>query len=164
MNRAPLWLVLLTVVYALALASFDALDLLLGALLGGCLMVALRGFLFGGRPRSIERLGRRVLALPGFAWAVLRDMTIGTWQVAAVVVGLRPLERPGIVAVPFGDRSPNGVVVSSFAATLSPGEFLVDIDWSERRLLFHVLDARDPDAVRARFANFYTRYQREIAP
>jgi multisubunit Na+/H+ antiporter MnhE subunit len=164
MNRAALWIVLSMLVYAFTLASFDALDLLLGALVAAGLLTMLRTFLFGGRPTPIARLGRRAAAAPRFAWAVVRDMTIGTWNVAAVVLGARPLDRPGIVVVPFGERSPNGVVVTAFVATLSPGEFLVDIDWSRRRLLFHVLDARSPDAVRARFSDFYDRYQRAIAP
>lgn len=164
MNRALLWVVVLTLVYALALASFDPLDLLLGALLAAGLLTALRGILFGGRPAAIAGLGRRALAAPRLAWAVARDITIGTWQVALVTLGVRPLVRPGIVAVPFGDRSPNGAIVTGFVATLAPGEFLVEIDWSSERLLLHVLDARDPDAVRARFADFYRRYQRTFAP
>lgn len=164
MNRALLWLALLTLVYAFALASFDPLDLLLGALLSSGLLVVLRAFVFGGRPVPISALARRAIALPPFAWAVIRDITIGTWLVASVVLGVRPLEQPGIVAVPFGDRSPNGVILTGFVATLSPGEFLVDIGWGGRRMLLHVLDARDPEAVRTRFADFYRRYQREIAP
>lgn len=164
MNRALLSIVLLTAVYALMLASLHPWDLVLGAVFSVAVLVAFRTFLFGGRPSSIRRLGVRVSAVPRFAWAVLRDITVGTWQVASVVLGLRPLSHPGIVAVPLGNRSETGVVVSAFAATLAPGEYLVEIDWSDRRMLMHVLDASDPDAVRDRFENFYRRYQSRIAP
>lgn len=164
MTRALLWIAALVLVYALMLASFDPLDLALGGLVAAALLAALRGFVLSAPAAAGGTLFRRALAVPRFVWAVLVDITAGTWQVTSVVLGLRPLGRPGIVLVPFGDRTPNGVVVTAFAATLSPGEFLVDIDWDRRRLLFHVLDARDPEAVRARFAGFYERYQRAMAP
>jgi multisubunit Na+/H+ antiporter MnhE subunit len=163
-SRALLSLGLLTLVYALALASFHPFDLLLGALLSAALLAGLRRFLFGGRPAAIGGLAGRAAALPLLVWAILRDITVGTWRVALVVLGARPLERPGIVAVPLEERSHAGVVVSAFTATLSPGEFLVEIDWPSRRMLVHVLDARDPEAVRARFADFYRRYQRRVVP
>jgi multisubunit Na+/H+ antiporter MnhE subunit len=93
---------------------------------------------------------------------VLRDITVGTWQVALVVLGLRPLRCPGIVAVPLGDRTDLGAVVSSLVSTLSPGELVVDIDHDRGAILVHVLDASDRDAVRARFEDFYRRHQRDV--
>jgi multisubunit Na+/H+ antiporter MnhF subunit len=39
--------------------------------------------------------------------------------------------------------------VTALAASLSPGSVLVDIDWDRRDLLMHVIDASDPDGVRA---------------
>lgn len=164
MNRVVLALVLLTVVYALALASFDPWDLALGVGAAALTLLIFRRFLFGGRPASIEGLGRRALGLPRLVGHVLVDITTGTWRVASVVLHLRPLEHPGIVVIPLGERTEMGVVVSAFAGTLSPGEYLVDIDWEGRRLLMHVLDAGDPDAVRARFADFYERSQRRVFP
>jgi multicomponent Na+:H+ antiporter subunit E len=161
-NRVVLSLALLTCVYALALASFDPWDLALGLGASALTLLVFRRFLFGGRPTSIEGLGRRVLGLPRFVWHVLVDITVGTWKVAAVVLHLRPLEHPGIVAIPFGERTELGVVVSAVAGTLSPGEYLVDIDWERRCLLMHVLDAGDPEAVRARFADFYERSQKRV--
>ncbi len=164
MNRALLSLGALTLVYVLVLASVDPWDLLLGAVLSAGVLVAFRGFLVGGRPSSISGLGGRVRGIPRLVSAVLRDMTVGTWRVTAVVLHLRPLASPGIVVVPFGERTDLGVVASAFAATLAPGEYLVDIDWEGRRVLVHVLDARDPDAVRAQFSAFYERYQRRVVP
>lgn len=164
MTRALLWMAALVLVYALMLASFDPLDLALGAVVAAALLTALRGFVFSGPPVAGKVLFARAAAVPRLVWALLVDITAGTWQVASVVLGLRPLDRPGIVLVPFGDRTPNGVVVTAFTATLAPGEFLVDIDWDRRQLLFHVLDARDPQAVRARFASLYERHQRGVAP
>lgn len=164
MSRVVLALALLTAVYTLALASFDPWDLALGLGASAITLLVFRRFLFGDRPRPIEGLPRRALAFPMLVWRVLVDITIGTWRVASVVLHLRPLERPGIVLIPLGDRTELGTVVSAFASTLSPGEYLVDIDWERRFLLMHVLDARDPEAVRARFADFYERFQRRVFP
>jgi multicomponent Na+:H+ antiporter subunit E len=164
MNRVVLGLVLLTVAYALAVASFDPWDLALGLGASMAALLIFRRFLFGGRPASIDGLGRRLLGVPRLVGHVLVDITTGTWRVASVVLHLRPLEHPGIVVIPLGERTELGAVVSAFTSTLSPGEYLVDIDWERRCLLLHVLDAGDPDAVRARFADFYERSQRRVFP
>ena len=164
MNRVLLALTVLTLTYALVLASFHPWDLVLGAALSAGVLGAFRPFLFAGSPGSISELPLRALALPRFVWAVLADITVGTWRVALVVLGIRPLTSPGIVVVPIGERTESGVVVSALAATLAPGEYLVDVDWRERHKLVHVLDARDPDAVRERFDVFYRRYQRRLVP
>jgi len=66
--------------------------------------------------------------------------------------------------VPIGERTTSGVAVSALTTTMSPGEVLVDIDWERGVMLIHVLDARDPDAVRARHLRFYERYQRRVFP
>ena len=164
MIRVVLALVLLTAVYTLALASFDPWDLGFGLGASALTLLIFRRFLFGGRPAPVESLGRRTIGLPRLVGHVLLDITAGTWRVASVVLHLRPLEHPGIVVIPLGERTETGAVVSAFASTLSPGEYLVDIDWEGRRLLMHVLDASDPDAVRARFADFYDRSQRRVFP
>jgi len=79
-----------------------------------------------------------------------------------VTLGARSQARPGIVAVPVGERTPRGVAVSALCATLSPGEVLVDVD--EERVLYHVINASDPDAIRERHERFYRRYQRRVFP
>jgi len=161
---AVLALVLLVLVYALALASFQPWDLALGATLAAGVLAWSRRALFPSRMLAGRALLRRVARFPVFALAVVCEVVVGTWQVALVVVGLRPLDHPGIVAVPIGDRTPSGVVASALALTLSPGEVLVDIDWRRRVMLLHVIDASDPAAVRARHERFYRRYQRGVFP
>ena len=61
MKRALLSLFLLTLVYALVLASFAPWDLALGAVLSGALLYAFRGFVFGGRPAPVPGLLRPFL-------------------------------------------------------------------------------------------------------
>ena len=155
---------LFAAVYVFALASLHPLDIAAGLLIGSALVVGLGRFLFGVEAVTGPPLHRRVAAFPLFAAAVIREITVGTWRVALVVVGLRPLKRPGIVAIPIGERSPTGVSATALAVTLSPGEVFVDLDRKRGQMYVHVLDASDPDAVREHYDRFYQRYQRAVFP
>ncbi len=162
MKRAGLAFLLLTLVYAMVLASFHPLDLLFGAVLSGALLYVFRSFVFGGGPDPLPGVLGRCAAFLPFAWAIARDVVKGTWEVALVVLHFRPLVSPGIVKVPIGDRTPTGVAVSALVTTLSPGAFLIEAN--EEFMLIHFLDAADPDAVRERQEDFYQRYQRKVFP
>ena len=164
MKRAAFSLVLLTLVYALVLASFHPWDLAFGALLAGILLFSFRRFVFDGKPAPLPGLVGRLLAFGPFVFAVLRDTLAGTWQVTQITLGRRTLEKSGIVAVPIGERTSVGVAVSALVATISPGEFLVDVDWNKGIMLVHTIDASDPEAVRRSHDYFYNRYQRRVFP
>lgn len=154
---------LLTAVYALMLASAHPLDLATGALLSIAVTLALDRRRRDERPNA-PSLASRLAASPLFVAGLVSDVACGTWDVALRVLHLRALDRPGIVTIPIGDRSRTGVAVSALASTLSPGSVLVDIDWARGQMLMHVVDASDPDAVRAHHLHFYERYQRRVFP
>ncbi len=162
MKRAGLAFLLLTLVYAMVLASFHPLDLLFGAVLSGALLYVFRSFVFGGGPDPLPGVLGRFAAFLPFAWAIAWDVAKGTGEVALVVLHFRPLVSPGIVKVPIGDRTPTGVAVSALVTTLSPGAFLIEAN--EEFMLIHFLDAADPDAVREKQEDFYQRYQRKVFP
>lgn len=164
MTKRLVAVLLLVGVYLLALASADPLDALLGLALAVALVLGLGGLLFPGGEVGAGTLTRRAVAFLPFVVVIVRDIARGTWDVALVVLRVRPLERPGIVAVPIGRRTRTGVAVASLVATLSPGEFLVDIDWERDVMYLHVLDATDPDAVRERHEAFYRRWQEAVFP
>lgn len=155
----------LAVVYALTLASLHPLDLALGFLLGlGLTVLGRRLPDAGGDRRGAPTPLGRLLGSPAFLGALLADVVRGTWDVALRVLHLRGVEHPGIVLVPLGERTPIGVAVSALSTTLSPGSVLVDVDWAHRAMLVHVIDASDPDAIRAQHQRFYERYQRRVFP
>lgn len=167
MSRAIPSIVLLTLVYALVLASFAPMDLLVGAAISGALVFGLGRFLFPERSWSGSVRGgflRRLAAFPVYAGAVVWDVIQGTWTVALYSVGLRKLKSPGIVAVPIGERTPVGVAVSTLATTLSPGTFLVEVNWERRVMLIHAIEAEDPEAVRDSLEHMYQRYQKKVFP
>lgn len=164
MKRALFSVVLLTLVYALVLASFEPWDLAIGAAVSGVLFFAARGYLFGDEPEMGGSLPGRVAAFAPFAVAVVWEVVVGTWEVALVTLHLRALENPGIVAIPIGERTPTGIAVTALVMTLSPGEFLVEIDWERKVMLMHVIDATDPGTIREKHGEFYRRYQRKVFP
>ncbi len=154
----------LAVVFLLTLASTDPVDVVLGLALGLVLALGLGDRL---RPRTgaaVPPAAGRALWLPVYAAAVAWDVVAGTWDVALRVLHLRPVDAPGFVRVPIGERSERGVAVSALTSTLSPGSVLVDVDWERRELLLHVIDASDPDAIRADLQRHYDRYQRRVFP
>ncbi len=154
----------LGLIFVLTLASTDPVDLALGVALGAALLGALGERLRLGHSGNLPPLAGRLLWFPVFASAVVADVAQGTWDVALRVLHLRPVEQPGLIRVPIGARSERGVAVSALATTLSPGTVLIDVDWERRDLLLHVIDASEPDAVRARLQRFYDRYQRRVFP
>ena len=169
MARYVFAVVALTLVYALALASFHPWDLLIGAGLSSALLFSFRWIVFetdsdsgpaGRRPNLL----RRVVAFVPFCLAVFRDILAGTWGVTLVTLRLRPLKGPGIVAVPIGERTATGVAVWALVTGVTPGSFFVDVDRGREVALIHVVDARDPEAVREQYQDFYRRYQSKVFP
>lgn len=164
MSRYIMAIAGLTAVYVLVLASFNPWDLAAGAVFATALVRGSRRFVFDGSNGSIARLPRRVLWFIPFAAVVCWQIVVGTMQVLLVVLHLRPLSHPGLVALPFDERTPHGVAVWSLALTLSPGSFPVDFDMEQRVMLVHFLDASNPDAIRAEQRQFYQRVQRHVFP
>ncbi|HEY8448380.1 MAG TPA: Na+/H+ antiporter subunit E [Thermomicrobiales bacterium] len=157
----------LAVIYMMTLASTQLWDFAIGVILAAGVLAVFRTYLFGnasvptpGQPSII----RRVIMFFPFALVVIRNIIRETLQVALVTLHVRPLVKPGIVAVPIGERTPLGVTVSALVETLAPGSFLVEVDWEERVMLVHLLDASDPDAVRAEMQDLYDRWQRHVFP
>ena len=167
MIRSIFIVLLLTLVFCLALASSDPWDILIGAVLGVVVLALFRDALPGipGKPtRELPSLPTRTLYFVLFGGITIWEILIGSARVAAIVVGLRKLDHPGIVAVPIGDRSRFGVVVTGITTSLAPGSILLDVDWDRKLMLIHVIDASDPDKVRADMQHLYDRYQRKVFP
>lgn len=95
---------------------------------------------------------------------VVWDIIQGTWTVALYSLGLKKLQSPGIVAVPIGERTAVGIAVSTLATTLSPGTFLVAVDYERGVMLIHSIEAGDPGAVRDSLEEMYQRYQKKVFP
>lgn len=148
-----------TLIYALALASFAPQDLLLGALFSIGFVGIYRKTLFPLSLPDGEYVLHILVFMPKFLGMLVWDIIKGTWQVTTFVIGLKDLDHPGIVKIPLGNHSPAGTGIVGLFITLSPGSFLVDIDWEERAMLVHVIDASDPDAVREGAEKYYRLWE-----
>lgn len=94
--------------------------------------------------------------VPVLLYYLIIDILKGTWQVASITLGINELRRPGIIKIAFDKYTHHAIGPIGFFVTLSPGSFLVDVDWDERVMLIHVVDASDPERVR-RDAEKYLR-------
>jgi multisubunit Na+/H+ antiporter MnhE subunit len=66
------------------------------------------------------------------------------------------------VEIPRGDRSRRAVALWGVLTGEAPDEYPVDVDTARDVLIVHVLDDRDPTAIRARHARAYERWQRDV--
>lgn len=164
MIRFGVSVLLLTLVYALALASFDPWDLALGVVLSSTLLYFSRSFVFGEGRTGGPGLLRRILAFFPFAGVIVWEIIKGTLEVTLITLHIRPLGTSGIVEVPFGERTQMGLAVWAIATGLPPGSFFVDLDQERKVALVHLLDASDPEAFRQQQADFYDRFQRHVFP
>ncbi|HWV87596.1 MAG TPA: Na+/H+ antiporter subunit E [Capillimicrobium sp.] len=155
----------LGIVYCFTLASTDPVDLAIGTGLGIALVAALGVRLeLGPAAGALPPFAQRALWFPVFLAAIVGDVIASTWDVALRILHLRSVRHAGLVRVPIGERTDRGIAVSGLVISLSPGAVLVDVDWDRRDLIVHVIDASDPDDVRARLQRFYDRYQRRVLP
>jgi len=162
--------VVLLAVWLLTLGSLAWGDVAIGLALAVALELGwrrrvLRGGVVGDptTPSAVP-LWRALLALPRLAFAVLVEITRGTWEVARYSLGLREPVDEGIVEIELEGISEEGAAAWAFISTISPGELVLDVDEERGVLVLHVLDASDPDAIRARHHEFYERHQRKVLP
>jgi len=146
-------------VFLAALGHFAPGDLLLAALAG-----AAAAALSGRLPPAPRDWPRRAAWLPVLLAAVLNQVARGGARMMLVALGVRSSRTLGEVEVPIGERSDRGVAVTCLIAGLSPGTVFVELVPQRRAMLFHVIDASDPDGFRAEMDRFYRRYQRRVFP
>ena len=135
----------LTSVYLLVMTSLEVGDVVVGAAVALAAAVWLRPP--GGMHRRMT-----TLAGPRAAAAVLgrtaRDVVLGTWRTVRFCLGGQA--TPGFVEIPRGERTDGDVALWGMLTGEAPDEYPVDVDEEAGVLIVHVLDADDPEAVRAR--------------
>jgi multisubunit Na+/H+ antiporter MnhE subunit len=149
----------LTAVFALTLGDFKWQNLVIGVVLSSFLVAIYRDKIVPKPPPRNEFVMHIIVRLPKVLAMLAWDILKGTWLVTAFVLGLRKLDHPGIVRIPLGNHSPPGVGVVGLFITMSPGTFLVDIDWNERYMLVHTIDATDPDGIRQDAERYYKLWE-----
>ena len=149
-------------IFCMMVGDFSWQNLIIGSGLTGLLMHVFRAQIV---PRPLPPVGLSLHILiytPVLLYYLFVDILKGTWQVVKITAGIEPLRHPGIIKYPIPTKSPYGAGPVGYFITLSPGSFLVDIDWEENVLLVHVLDASDPDGLRRDAEKYYRLW--EYAP
>lgn len=156
MSRVVLWAATLAAIYLLVLTSLDPFDVLEALLVGLAVAVALR-------PRTsspkTDALTGGLLALAGAVFSTGREMIVGSWRVVGFCLR-RGSAAPGFVEIPRGDRTRADLAFWGLLTGEAPDEVPVDIDEDRGVLLVHLVDARDPEAVRTRHRLAYERMRR----
>ena len=141
----------LTAVYLLVLTSLHPADVVVGAVLG----LAVAGKL---RPRHAAAAPAPAVSPWGAAAMLAQtaaELVLGSWRTARFCLGAP--SAPGLVEIPRADRSRVEVAVWGVLTGEAPDEVVVDVDEERDVLIVHLLDAADPDAVRARHAATHDR-------
>jgi multisubunit Na+/H+ antiporter MnhE subunit len=147
----------LTAVYLLVLTSLAPGDVLIGGLLGLALAASLRA----RRPLRGAATGpARVAAALAVAAQTLSEMIRGSWRVARFCLGWSA--SPGFVEIPRGGRSRISVALWGVLTGEAPDEVVVDVVAERDVLIVHLVDAREPDAIRARHRRAYECWQRKV--
>lgn len=158
------WFAILISIYLLTVGSLDPGDALVGAVVASLVMTTFRKFFRFKSTLSPAAFIRRAAAFIPFSLAVLREVLNGSILLTKIVLGLRPMPRGGLVLIPLESRTEIGSAVTAFTMGLSPGSIWIDTDWEHGFMLFHMVDAEDPEAVRAHASWLYHRYQKTVFP
>jgi multisubunit Na+/H+ antiporter MnhE subunit len=161
MNRV-LRVVALTAIYLLVLTSVHPGDVLVGVVLSVALVLGGRRIRPLGPPSS-QPLARRLAGLPALVGGTLVDIVRSTWTTAVWCVNPRRT-APGLVTIPIPPCPPTSAAAWGIRVGITPDTVVVELDEERGRMLLHVIDAGDPDAVRAEQLDSYQRRQRRVFP
>ena len=147
----------LAAVYLLVLTSVAPGAVLVGLALGLVLAITLR-------PRRARRsripVPQRIGAAASVALRTGLEMVLGSWRVARFCVGRR--DHAGFVEIPRGDRTRLEVALWGVLTGEAPDEVVVDA--GRDVLVVHLVDARDPDAVRQRHRTVHEEWLHKVVP
>ncbi len=150
--------------YCLTVASFAWEDMLFGLAISAVLVAIFRKAIMPAALPESGRVVHMIAYMPVLVWMLSIDILKGTWLVAKYVIGFQKLDHPGIVKIPLGNHSRTGVGMVSLFLTISPGSFLVDIDWEERWMLVHFIDASNPAKLRRDVERYYRLWEYDKHP
>ena len=157
MSRVVLSALVLAAIYLLVLTSLAPGDILIGGALGAAAAFLLRPRRTGPQPP----LAGTLLAAADLIARTAVEMVVGSSRVVRFCLGGNP--SPGFVEIPRGSRSDEEVAIWGLATGEAPDEIVVDVDETREVLVVHLVDAREPDAVRARHATNHGRWSRRTA-
>ena len=101
---------------------------------------------------------------PALIFGTLVDLAVSTWRTALWCLSPRRTHvRTGDRADP-AVRCAVGCGAGGCGSGITPDTVVVELDEERGRMLLHVIDASDPDAVRSEQLDSYERRQRRVFP
>jgi multisubunit Na+/H+ antiporter MnhE subunit len=156
----------LTAVYLLALTSLAPGDVLVGVVLAALVVVTgcwIRIPVEASSRSPDVGWTNRLAGVPALIGGTILDMASESWQIAGHCLRGR-LPAPGLVEVPIPKPAASSAAAWAIRVGLAPASVVVEVDEGQGRLLVHVPDARDPDAVRHDQLRSYQRRQARVFP
>lgn len=108
--------------------------------------------------RIVRKIVAALILTVGFLW----DLLVSSLSVARIVLSPRPRTAPDILVMPIAVERPWAVALLAYCTSLTPGSVCLHVSDDRRLLYLHVLDARDPDRIIARFRRIYERWIVEL--
>jgi multisubunit Na+/H+ antiporter MnhE subunit len=105
---------------------------------------------------------RRLAGVPALIGGTLVDVVTGSAEVIRCC--LRRPPDPGLVWLPTGPTSPSSFAAWGIRLGITPNTVVVDVDEECGAVLVHVLDAHDPEGVRAEQMAAYRSRQHRVFP
>jgi len=154
--------VALAAIYLLVVTSLHPGDVLVAVVLAVALVLGGRRIRSLGPPPPVP-LGRRLTGVPALLGGTFVDVVRSTWTTARWCLSARRA-TPGLVTIPIPPCPPTSAAAWGIRVGITPDTVVVDLDEERGRMLLHVIDAADPDVVRAEQLDSYERRQRRVFP
>jgi multicomponent Na+:H+ antiporter subunit E len=149
----------LTGVFMATLADFAWQNAVIGGVAATTLVVVYFRWIFPRNLPPAEFVIHLLLRLPLFLWYLTGDILKGHVARDGICGGHPPTRASGNRQDPFGNHSDDAVGLVGHLVTVSPGSFLVDVDWSDRTMLVHYIDASNPQQLRADVEKYYRLWE-----
>lgn len=128
----------LTAVYLALTANLQLSNIVVGALVGALIMLALRP---QNRAMDWQRAPAALWAAVRYGFVLIYDLAISGVQVARLVLDPALPLRQGNIGIPTECSSETAQALSAHAITITPGEMVVEME-PLGVMYTHVLDAR----------------------
>ena len=91
----------------------------------------------------------RVLEVLGFVGFYLWELLLANLRVAHDVLSLRPMSKPGIIAITLDSRTDAEITLFANLLTMTPGDLSIDVSTDRKVLYVHSLYLFDVEESRA---------------
>lgn len=134
---------MLSVVWAALFGNFGVVNLMVGFIVGYCVIWLMQP-IFGGS-RYCGRLADMVKLIVYFHFELL----VSSFRVAWDVITPRHLSTPGVVSVPLDAHTDIEIAVLCNLVTLTPGTLTLDVSDDRETMLVHAMYVDDADSLRS---------------